>query len=585
MATTATQKTERKSCDVVQQQVTDKMQQLDLTDEERCTAMTMHRGRCQWPRVKNPTSKDAATSAAESGGVTLCCHHLADQRRGCSAAHQTWQAAGAKQLKPQNEGGGDGLCELQRQLSSPLIAIRVHAAHITRVQARMQQALIGCSLAFAEKTRKGKTVLLLFTPPPHHSFTTATTTTTTNNHTSSHSDVIGDEEARAAMLLATVQAVVADAYMLRVLAGLPAVVCRATPKWSEAKEFFTSALSDASCDTTTGDSSRLLRTVVDPVVRTLLNNNQDINNKNGSSSNNYYNTSRNKDNNEEKEQEDRKGGNNKEKVIAEASATAADVTGPARLVCVLSVYEGAQFLCGELQLPAAALNALLLRYQQVAQDRGAQRVCKAVHKIEEMFSVRDWGPNHNADELVALDIGASPGSWTAWLLQHMQRHRSRSPTVSGGGLQEEQALRPRPRVVAVDPGDLAPEVLALDGVQHVRVFVAKEDPASMALIASAVQGGDHNRQADLLVCDMNRHPSEAAALLEAVSSSGLLAEGARVVLTLKLTVKAATARAQQESEALAALGHHFVDPQVHHLFGNTGFEAMVTAVYRRSPSN
>jgi hypothetical protein len=114
--------------------------------------------------------------------------------------------------------------------------------------------------------------------------------------------------------------------------------------------------------------------------------------------------------------------------------------------------------------------------------------------------------------------------------------------------------------------------------------VAREDAASMDLIARAVQGEGEGRGrgagADLLVCDMNRHPSEAAALLEAVSGAGLLAEGARVVLTLKMTVKGRAARAAMQAAALVRLGDQFVDKQVHHLFGNTGYETTVTAIFR-----
>lgn len=174
---------------------------------------------------------------------------------------------------------------------------------------------------------------------------------------------------------------------------------------------------------------------------------------------------------------------------------------------------------------------------------------------------------------VAVDIGASPGSWSAWLLAYMDQQQEQKQRRSGNQHStSENGSKRSPRVVAVDPGDLSESVLALDGVQHLRVFVSREDRESMEEIARCVQGkraeegtGEGSaagidtcmlQQADILVCDMNRHPREASALLSAMASGmsteglSVLAEGCRVVLTLKLPVKGAKARQEIQAEAL-----------------------------------
>ena len=537
-----------------QKQRQKKRQRCDLPDEQRCTAVTRTRGeRCRWARATLPAGRGVCSESGGSEGSSgeelgLCGHHLADLRRGCSASHRSWRAAGEEQLQGtekgpgenQGQGQGQGLEELRARLArggSGLLAVRVHAAHVRRVQARMEEEPINCSLVFAEQTRKGKTALMLFAQL---------------------------EESRG--LLVALQAIVSDTHMMRVLASLPAVVNLATATWSEASAFFTSSISNGTYgsgdDERIGGSRPILRTVVDPVVRARLNPALESRMHDGIANGSGVTE-------EGKVPFVGRDGCN---LIHNDSKEDKEISS--HLVCFLSVYGGAVYLCGDLLLPNVALEALLQRHQQIAEDRASQRVCKAVLKIEEIFDVRDWDTHVDGVEQVALDIGASPGSWSAWLLRRMvQKH---TDMVQRGMLEGY----PTPRVVAVDPGDLTAEVLALEGVKHVRAFVAKDDPVSMAQIASAVEGGGERQRADFLVCDMNRHPSEAAALMEAIASANLLANGARLVLTLKLTGKAEVVRKKQIAEAVAVLGPCFIDVQVHHLFGNTEYETMVTAFFQ-----
>jgi hypothetical protein len=101
----------------------------------------------------------------------------------------------------------------------------------------------------------------------------------------------------------------------------------------------------------------------------------------------------------------------------------------------------------------------------------------------------------------AIDLGAAPGAWT----QHL-----------AGALGY--------RVVAVDPGALAPEVLTLPGVHHVRALSEDAAGAVRALLRGGGGGGgcggdggggegeaaEGEGGAEVLVSDMNMHPFEVA---------------------------------------------------------------------------
>ena len=191
-----------------------------------------------------------------------------------------------------------------------------------------------------------------------------------------------------------------------------------------------------------------------------------------------------------------------------------------------------------------------------AKDSGAKAVCKAYHKLSEAIeaepaiasslAVLDDSPLARLP--VCIDIGASPGGWTDLLSRHA-------------------------RVVAVDPGDLVPEVLACDRVCHLRMILG-EDEASTARLREAMKPCS---SACFVVCDANIAPADAAQLVRHLGDAGLLAPGCKIVLTLKLTHS--RNRQRQEQEAVEALGSRFAQVRIRHLFANTQHEATLTAAF------
>ncbi|MEY4511021.1 MAG: hypothetical protein RLZZ450_3143 [Pseudomonadota bacterium] len=96
---------------------------------------------------------------------------------------------------------------------------------------------------------------------------------------------------------------------------------------------------------------------------------------------------------------------------------------------------------------------------------------RAARKLEEALA---WlGVEPGAGEL-CVDLGAAPGGWTYVLADR------------------------RARVIAVDPANLKPEILAMKGVQHVKQSAFNYKP---------------DAEVDWLFCDMAWRPLEAAALL------------------------------------------------------------------------
>ncbi|GAB4813429.1 hypothetical protein N2152v2_000475 [Parachlorella kessleri] len=101
-------------------------------------------------------------------------------------------------------------------------------------------------------------------------------------------------------------------------------------------------------------------------------------------------------------------------------------------------------------------GSLFWRNSPTKQERVKGQVCKAAGKIAEALAVAQFQPSSG----VAIDIGAAPGSWTAYLAQHMQR------------------------VIAIDPAELDPSVASHPSVIHLRCKV--EEAVRTGLLASLV---------------------------------------------------------------------------------------------------
>ncbi|KAH9331137.1 hypothetical protein KI387_003245, partial [Taxus chinensis] len=122
-------------------------------------------------------------------------------------------------------------------------------------------------------------------------------------------------------------------------------------------------------------------------------------------------------------------------------------------------------------------------------------VSRASTKIEEALHVSDLKLQ---ESMLVLDVGAAPGAWTEYLSRHANS------------------------VLAVDPGKLC------IGAQRSNVshICKKVEDAHGEL-----QAWTRTRSFDLLVCDINKHPVEAAQIIAALLQ--YLRSGGSLILTLK----------------------------------------------------
>jgi tRNA(Ser,Leu) C12 N-acetylase TAN1 len=166
-------------------------------------------------------------------------------------------------------------------------------------------------------------------------------------------------------------------------------------------------------------------------------------------------------------------------------------------------------------------------------ERPLNRAQKKLEEIIARFGIE------LAPDMRALDLGAAPGGWTRVLAGHVRE------------------------VIAVDPGDLDPQVLALPGVTH---WPVRGD----ALLERPDLG-----RFDLIANDMNREPTESAQLMCALAPA--LVPGGWGVMTIKFV----TGRQRQHvREATTILGQVYTDLQVRKMPHN----ARETTVVMRKPS-
>jgi 23S rRNA (cytidine2498-2'-O)-methyltransferase len=128
-------------------------------------------------------------------------------------------------------------------------------------------------------------------------------------------------------------------------------------------------------------------------------------------------------------------------------------------------------------------------------------------------------------EAWALDLGSAPGGWAAVLAERAAH------------------------VVAVDPAELDPSVTALPNVEHLKMRAEE-----------LLDRPDFSERFDLLTCDMNVDPAEAAALL--VRLAPMLKPGAPAIMTVKYMTRE---RRRHEREAREALSEAYEDLRFRHL--------------------
>jgi 23S rRNA (cytidine2498-2'-O)-methyltransferase len=138
----------------------------------------------------------------------------------------------------------------------------------------------------------------------------------------------------------------------------------------------------------------------------------------------------------------------------------------------------------------------------------------------------------------ALDVGAAPGGWTRELARHVAQ------------------------VVAVDPADLDPRVVALPGVTHLRVRIEDLDAVEMGRF-------------DVLTNDMNLESLASAGIM--VKLAPLLATGGLAVMTIKFSTRR---RDRHVREAQAVLSAAYAEIRIATMPHNA---KETTAVMHRRP--
>lgn len=163
----------------------------------------------------------------------------------------------------------------------------------------------------------------------------------------------------------------------------------------------------------------------------------------------------------------------------------------------------------------------LLRKEIAQMRRGSQRpLNRAELKLREAYAEFGLAPGPHDR---ALDLGAAPGGWSRVLAETCGE------------------------VVAVDPASLDERVRSLPNVTHV------QSRAEDYLVQAAPTY-------DLITCDMNLDPAEAAALM--VRAAVHLRPGAPAIMTVKFQTRR---RRKHVEEVLALLANDYEDFRVRHL--------------------
>ncbi|KAL4443636.1 hypothetical protein ABPG75_011373 [Micractinium tetrahymenae] len=187
----------------------------------------------------------------------------------------------------------------------------------------------------------------------------------------------------------------------------------------------------------------------------------------------------------------------------------------------------------------------LYNYSPVKDKRIPDQLSKAAGKLAE--ALQACGLQLTSG--VAVDLGAAPGGWTHVLAQHARR------------------------VIAVDPAPLDPRALACPAVTH---LACKAEDA-----VDAIKGMVGEAGVDLLVSDVNRHPSQVIGMMRPLLP--LLHPGAAVILTLKFHGKSAGREAEFERRLADELGPEFGGVRLLWLLANTQHEQTCVAWKAAAP--
>lgn len=194
-------------------------------------------------------------------------------------------------------------------------------------------------------------------------------------------------------------------------------------------------------------------------------------------------------------------------------------------------------------------------------------VCRAYYKIQEIveyyFPLWGW-KDLLPTQGVVVDVGASPGGWTQYLASMTKR------------------------VIAIDPGNLRPEVSELANVQHIAGLVESSE-AQLALKAACDEGkGTYERGGiSVCVCDINVDVSLTAEILVkwVVPHMSNCLVGAKYSPFLIMTLKLMKSSKQKHidfarDEAIRILSPYCEDFKVVHLNANSSNERTIVCTLK-----
>lgn len=173
-------------------------------------------------------------------------------------------------------------------------------------------------------------------------------------------------------------------------------------------------------------------------------------------------------------------------------------------------------------------------------------LCRAHHKIDEVFSrFPTWIPGDLHDG-VSVDIGAAPGGWSLYL-----SHKSKL-------------------VYAVDPAELSSSVTAAPNIVHLKRRVISSHDTLGGSGCNVSDLGGHFSEAtpfiSVLACDAVFEPEFGVQLLTEFLPK--LLPGALLVFTVKFRSRSATVQELGALEVVEKLKPHFRELQVVWLFAN-----------------
>ena len=171
---------------------------------------------------------------------------------------------------------------------------------------------------------------------------------------------------------------------------------------------------------------------------------------------------------------------------------------------------------------------------RVASKAGGREISRAENKLKEALA--KYNLKLNGEGGIALDIGAAPGGWTKVLLDHGYR------------------------VVAVDPGDLNPELQHDDRVKHYKC---------------RIEDLKFDNYFDIIVNDMNVDPNVTANIMNSLSHC--LKEKGKAIVTFKLPDK--PVQSINEGKEIISKGYNVLS--VNSLFHNR--QEVTVFVEKKSP--